>query len=395
MTDRKDAFSDLAKKYKEETDKTVEFKLFFPPEIYSKKVIVAARGNGLPDIFGILGEKKTVASFIKAGYVLDLTPYMTKKSTTTSWKERFYPQTLQLVTFEKNNAFGAPEGIYSIPIDTTMMQFVYNKGLLKKVGLDPNTPPKTFQDFLNYAKKARENEGIVGFISGWGEGWLLNALATEWAINIMGEEKFINTIKGNVGYNDPDWIEVFSLFAKMKEAEILAPSIVSITNKESENAFSKNKALFSFNGSWAINAYKQLNSNLKYGFFSLPRASTKYPIKVWGGAGSSFMVNAKSEKKEEAIDFLQWLTSKQQQLFLAAATNNLPSIQGCEEGLSETLQSILPALDNLTHPDTWPINEDSRVIEIFNLSLQQIVSGLKSPAEAAETIQNKKEKISK
>lgn len=393
MTDREDAFGELAQKYEDQTGKTVEFKLFFPPDIYSKKVIVAARGNSLPDIFGILGEKKTVASFIKAGYLLDLTPYMNENSS--SWKEKFYPQTLQLVTFEENNAFDAPGGIYSVPIDTTLMQFIYNPALFKELGLDPNSPPATFDEFITYARSAQDKKGAVGFICGWGEGWLLNALATEWAINIMGEEKFINTIKGGISYDDPDWIKVFSLFAKLKEADILAPSIVSITNKESEDAFSKGKALFSFNGSWAINAYKQLNPELEYGFFSLPRASMEYPVKVWGGAGSSFMVNAKSTNKEEAVAFLNWLTSKQQQQFLATATNNLPSIQGCEEGLSETLASMLTALDNLTHPDIWPVNEDSRVIEVFNLGLQQIVSGIKSPQEAAKEIRNIKERVSK
>ena len=123
--------------------------------------------------------------------------------------------------------------------------------------------------------------------------------------------------------------------------------------------------------------------------------SLRHPVKVWGGAGSSFMVNANSPKKEEAVKFLQWLTAQEQQQFLAAQTNNLPSIKGCEKELSEPLKGMLHALDNLTHPDTWPINEDSRVLEVFNLSLQQIVSDIKSPQEAAKNIQDKKEKVLK
>lgn len=393
MTDRKVAFQELAAKYKEQTGTEVEFKLFFPPDIYSQKVTAAARSNNLPDIFSILGEKKTVGSFIKADYILNLKPYMMENSS--SWRKRFYPQALRLTTFEKDNAYGTPEGIYSAPIDTTIMQFVYNKTLFKKAGLNPNAPPKTFEDFLEYAKKAQDTENAVGFICGWGESWLINALATEWAINLMGEEKFLKTIKGEVPYTDQEWLEVFSLFAKLKDANILAPSIISITNKESENAFSKDKVFFSFNGSWAINAYKQLNPDLEYGFFSLPRASMAHPVKVWGGVGSSFMVNANSPRKEEAVALLQWLTTKEQQLFLATQTNNLPSIKGCERELSPLLQDMLGALNNLTHPNIWPVNEDSRVSEVFDLSLQQIVSGIKTPQEAAGKIQDKKEKVSK
>ena len=71
-------------------------------------------------------------------------------------------------------------------------------------------------------------------------------------------------------------------------------------NKESEDAFSKNQAAFSFNGTWAVNVYKQLGLNMDYGFFPLPKISDRFPVKVWGGAGSSFMVNAHSPNKEEA-----------------------------------------------------------------------------------------------
>ena len=66
----------LAEKYESETGVKVDFKLFFPPDIYSQKVIAAARAGNLPDMFGVLGEKRMLASFVKAGHILDLTPFM-------------------------------------------------------------------------------------------------------------------------------------------------------------------------------------------------------------------------------------------------------------------------------------------------------------------------------
>ena len=397
MTDRRNAFDELAKRYKQETGQDVEFKLFFPPEIYSQKVIAAARAKILPDIFGILGERKTLASFIKAGYILNLASYMSEKrekEKNRQWKDSFYPQTLKVVTFSEKNNYDISAGIYGVPIDTTIMQFIYNKTLFRKAGLDPNKSPETVSDFINQAQVIKEKLGLSGFICGWGEGWLLNALATEWAINTMGEGKFLKTIEGEVLYTDPDWIKVFSLFAKLKDSGILASNIATMTNKEAEAAFAQDKAAFSFNGSWSVNVYKQLCPELDYAFFSLPKASGKHPVKVWGGAGSSFMVDAKSLNKEKAVDFLEWLSAKKQQTFLAKETNNLPAIKGIEEELPPMLKSLLGALENLTHPDIWPKNEDSRVIEIMNRSLQQIVMGLKTPQEAARQIQRKKEKVS-
>jgi raffinose/stachyose/melibiose transport system substrate-binding protein len=163
-------------------------------------------------------------------------------------------------------------------------------------------------------------------------------------------------------------------------------------NKESEDAFSKGNAAFSFNGSWAVNVYKQLGPDLNYTFFSLPQVSSQ-PAKVWGGAGSSFMINAHSPNAKIAIEFLKWLTSKEQQEFLIRETNNLPAIKGCEDTLSPTLKSLLPALSMLTHPNVWPDNEDSQVIEVMNQGLQQIVMGIKTPEQLAKEIEEKKQRV--
>jgi len=392
MNDRRDAFDTLAQRYKEQTGLEVDFKLFSPPDIYSQKVIAAARADKLPDIFGILGEKKTLASFIKAGYILDLTPYMKEKARV--WEKSFYRQALGVVRFKKNNRYAVSTGIYGVPIDITVMEFLYNKTLFEKAGLDPQIPPVEFEQFINYAKKIKETLGVDGFVCGWGEGWLLNALAVEWAINLMGKKKFFRTIEGKIPYTDPQWIEVFSLFAKMKEADILNSNIATMINKESEDSFSRGGAAFSFNGSWAVNVYKQLSPDLEYAFFPLPRISSKFPVEIWGGAGSSFMVNAHSSKKEQAVDFLKWFTAESQQEFLVEETNNLPAIRNCQSKLSAVLKPLVDDLDILTHPNIWPHNEDSRVLEVINRDLQQIIMGVKTPEEAAQEIQKVKERIS-
>ena len=280
-----------------------------------------------------------------------------------------------------------------MPIDITVMEFLYNKDLFKKAGLDPQIPPNSFDEFIDYAKKVKDKTDVDGFVCGWGEGWLLNALAIEWAINIMGEKKFINTIKGEVSYTDQGWIKVFSLFTKIKDSGILTSNVTTMINKEAEDVFSKDHAAFSFNGSWSINVYKQLNPDLNYAFFPLPKVSSRFPVKIWGGAGSSFMVNAKSNKKEQVVDFLKWLTAKEQQDFLAKETNNLPAIKDCQDGLSEILLSLVDDLGGLTHPNIWPYNEHSRVIEVLNKGLQQIVMGLKTPEKVSKEVQEVKERV--
>lgn len=389
MNDRRNAFEELARRYKQQTGIEVEFKLFFPPDIYAQKVIAAARAGRLPDIFGILGEKKTVASFIKAGHIYNLSPFMFENNK--QWFNKFYPSTISTASFSPDNSYGVEEGVYGVPIDTVVMQFVYNKKLLASAGF--KHPPRTFEEFLQFAKEIQSKTGKYGFVCGWGEGWLLNSLAVEWAINIMGEKDFLSTIQGDIPYTDKRWIEVFSLFKKIRNAGILYPNITTMINKEAEDVFSKSDAAFSYNGTWAVNVYSGLNPELDYGFFPLPRLKSNFPLKLWGGAGSVFYVNAHSPYKKEAVDFLRWLTAKEQQDFLVEKTKNIPAISESKKVLPAVLTSVIDELTHLTHPNIWQKNEDSRVLEVMNKGLQQIVMGIKEPEELAKEIENEKKRV--
>ncbi len=62
MTDRDNAFLELAKQYEVKTGIKVVFELYAPSDAYTQKVRAAAQALSLPDIFGLLGEKRDFAS---------------------------------------------------------------------------------------------------------------------------------------------------------------------------------------------------------------------------------------------------------------------------------------------------------------------------------------------
>jgi len=387
MSDRQSTFEELAKKYEQETGIKVHFELFFPPGAYSQKIQAAAAARDLPDLFGILGEKRIIASFIKQGNIEDLTPYMEENQG--EWEKRFIDISLKFNSFAEGNIYGVKPMIYAVPIDTMNIQFLFNKSLLKKIGFD--TPPSNWNEFLKMGESAKDIPHTYGFVCGWGETWFLYCLVSNYAFNIMGKDKFFATLRGEIPYTDPDWIRIFSLFQEMKERGILAVGIVTMTNKEAEQLFANNRALFSFNGSWGVNTYRQMNPDLQYDTMMPPPVSDKYSPRIWAGAGSSFMVNANSPRKKEAVQFLKWLTEKEQQIFLIERTHNLPSIKGCEDKIDSSLRRFLKNMENTTHPNLWPINESSRVIEAINTGIQKILIGEKTPLEVAKEVQKVKE----
>jgi ABC-type glycerol-3-phosphate transport system substrate-binding protein len=388
MTDRDDAFIELANRYKQLYGIDVRFELYAPSEAYASKVKAAAQTDTLPDIYGILSEARDFASFIKAGHVEDLTGEM--EASNSLWKNKLFLKALAVNEFLPDNQFGVKPGIYGVPIDVTNIQMVYNKKLFKQAGLDPNNPPKTWQEFMQVGAKLKK-AGIEGLVSGWGEIWMLDCLASNYAFNVMGKDKVVATIKGDVPYTDPDWIKVLSLFKEMADNGILAKGVVTMVNKTAEQMFANERAAIAFNGSWCVNVYYGMNPNLDYGVMVPPKISDKYPMVTWGGAGSSFIVNAKSKNKAEAIKFLKWITDTDQQIFLAEATRNIPVNRDSLSAISPVLAQFAANMDKTTHPRFLPYSEFPSVIEAFDKGIQSIIIGEKTPQEVAKEVQELKQ----
>lgn len=384
MTDRQAAFDQLAKKYEAASGVKINFELYAPSDAYSQKVRAAAQGETLPDIFGILGEKRDFSSFIKAGHILDLTPFMSEQEG--QWKKKFFAKALAVNEFNEGNSYGIKTGFYGVPIDVMTIEMVYNKDLFKELGLNPQNPPKNFKDFIEIGKIIKQ-AGKQGLVSGWGEVWMVDCLANNYAFNIMGKDKVLATIRGEVPYTDPDWIMVLDLFKQMRESGVLANGIVTMVNKTAEQLFANGKAVFAFNGSWCVNVYKGMNPSLNYGAMLPPQASDKYPMTIWGGAGSSFMVNARSKHTQEAVKFLRWMTDNEQQAYLADATQNLPANKECLKNISKILAQFADDVELTTHPNTWGVSEFPAVIEALDKGIQSIIIGEKSPEQVATDVQ--------
>ncbi len=389
MTDRDATFQELAKKYEILTGVKVNFELYAPSDAYSQKIRAAAQGINLPDVFGILGEKRDFASFVKAGHILDLNSYM--EANNNNWKNNFFPKALAVNEFADGNSYGINPGIYGVPIDIMTIQMVYNKKLFTQLGLNAGQPPKTLQEFLAIGPKIQA-AGMQGLVSGWGEVWMIDCLANDYAFNIMGKDKVLATIRGEVPYTDPDWIKVFSVFKQMQQSGVLAKGLVTMINKSAEQIFANEKAVFAFNGSWCVNVYKGMNPGLEYGAMLPPQASDEHSMSIWGGAGSSFMINARSKNKEEAVKFLIWLTDQDQQAYLAKATNNLPANKNSLSKIPEVLAQFARGMDYATHPNVWGVSEFSLVIEAFDRGIQSIIIGEKTPEQVASEVQQIKER---
>ncbi len=383
MTDRQAAFEKLANDYYAQTGVKVVFETYAPTDVYRNKIIAAASGNMLPDIYRPLSDEKELSSYIKSGYIANLTEEMND-----GWKDVFFEKALIPNSFEENNEWSVEPGIYGVPLDVSSLMIYYNKDLFKQAGLDPENPPKTWEEFIEAGKKLR-SAGIQPFVSGFGEAWLIGAFAKSYQWSLFGREGIIDTIDGKIPYTDPRWERIFGLFEEMRNNKMFASGIVTMVNKDAERTFATGRAAMAFNGSWGVNVYKSMNPDLNYGIMyppSLPDA--QYPLLIFGGAGTSLFVNGNSPRKEKAIAFLKWFTQKEQQAYLAKETLNIPANKESAQDLPEILQefsnSITKTFDSLPKIEAW------QVTNYINLNLQSVIIGEKNANQAVTEVQNEK-----
>ncbi len=70
-------------------------------------------------------------------------------------REDFWPGAMKAVTWE---------GVtYGIPTNNETMAFIWNAGIFERAGLDPESPPATWDDVVTYSKKIKDELGIAGY----------------------------------------------------------------------------------------------------------------------------------------------------------------------------------------------------------------------------------------
>jgi multiple sugar transport system substrate-binding protein len=112
------------------------------------KLRVAVRGGGgpnlavLPILWGV--------EFAAGGFLRPLAPEDVGLTA-----DNFWPKAL--------NSNKWQGGTYGLPTNNETMAFIYNKAIFEQAGLDPETPPATWAEVVEFSKQIKDNTGTHGF----------------------------------------------------------------------------------------------------------------------------------------------------------------------------------------------------------------------------------------
>lgn len=357
---------------------------------YVNAVRLAATSNSGPDVFGLqVGALTTQFAPVTA----DLAP-LAEKNIGADWKDKLL-QTEQLEVDGKQ--VGLPWMI------TGGGLLWYNKTLLDKVGVKP---PSTLEEWKSTCQKV-EAADLTCFVQGAKDDWV-NIDVYQSIINQISPGSFYTAVKGETPFDNPDSVRAFDVWKSLFDEGIVQKGALGMTEyPDANDEFNKGKAAMIALGTWQDS--NMTTSSLKtsaetYGdqitkqvFLPVPFpdvvGGAKETGRLFGGPDVGWAISAKSEKKDAAFTFVQWLTSSEKAQQQMAKSTQTPALKSVPVDVSDLVDPELmkPVLaeqaaqiNNLIGPRQIP-NAD--VQTALGQALSSVASGQMTSAEAAASVQ--------
>lgn len=366
------------------------------------KYITAIEAGVGPDVFHL--HAYSLRSFIEKGYLYDITDFI--KAEGPCWYgadflDPWFPTPLELMQMEGR--------YYALPGDFMSMVLIYNKNLFAEAGLDPNRPPRTWDEFLEYAKKLTRDRDGDGTIDTWGFG-------TIGAISPGFELRFTPVLFSHGGdyltpgdkcaaLNTDSAKEAFKFFAELYTVHgVIPPGVTAQHPGTVRELMAGEKIAMLFGSGWTAPIVNGINPELNA--FEVLEAA---PVPVKAGISpeftttawlSSWMINKNTKHPEEAWKLLKFITDKAQEEKWFHDNRVLSSrrdvsgglegigITGYNELLYDKFAAVMAA--ELPHAKFVPqIKEWPEIIETINIAAQEAFTGAKSPEKALKDAYNR------
>jgi raffinose/stachyose/melibiose transport system substrate-binding protein len=349
-------------------------------EAFKTKMTTVMQGGTPPDIFQSWGGG-AMNDYANAGLLQDITPALDADGG--AWRNSFATGALGVYSYKGKN--------YGVPWDMGMIGFWYNKDLFAKAKIA--NPPATWTEFLDDVK-ALKAAGITPIALGEGDKWPGMHMWAYLVTRIGGKANFEGAYNRTGSFTDAPFVEAGKKLQELIALEPFQDGFLGATYGDEGTAMGNGKAAMELMGQWAPavemdNSPDKKGIGDKLGFFPFPmvEGGKGDPADAVGG-GNGFGIGKNASP--EAIDFVKYLTSPENQIVLAKLGVAIPVVKGGEAGLSDpnmiAVQKTFAAAQyfQLYYDQALPAAMGS----VVNDSTQGIFAGTMSPEEAAQALED-------
>ena len=253
------------------------------------KIVVSIANGKQPDICEM--GSTWMGRFMSEGVLVDLTKELSSLK----------PEYLMWAAAEMNGK------IYGMPWMAGTRVMFYNRDLLTQNGLDPDNPPKTWEELLFAVKKIHDpTKGFYGFGMNAGEGHILYKKFLPF---VWGNNGKILDDNNNFVFTSDKTKEALEFYLKLKE--------YSYCEKQDllDEAFKHGKLGFTVSGSWNFSRFPIDAPNLNFGTCLIPKPAENRGFSTSFLGGEILVIFKGCKHTEAATKFVK---------FLAKTENTMP-----------------------------------------------------------------------
>jgi sn-glycerol 3-phosphate transport system substrate-binding protein len=346
------------------------------------RVLTALRGGDAPqtacllsvDIFTLIGEDAILA--------WDDLPGVER-----AWLDSFFPAFL-----ENSRTAGKTWGI---PFQRSTIVLYWNKEAFRAAGLDPETPPATWDEQVAFAQRLTRREG--GQVSQWGiqipssgfPYWLFQGFTTQNDVRLMNPE-------GNRTFFDhPRVAEALQYWVDLSARHGVHPPGIVEWGTTPRDFFERKTAMMWTTTGNLTNVRR--NAPFPFGVAMLPAGRRRGS--PTGGGNIYVFKSATPAQREAAVRFAKFLTTPERAaqwcidtgyVAVSPAAFETPAMRA----YAAEFPAALVARDQLPHAVAeLSTHENQRVTRALNDNLQAALTGAKQPRAAMADAQAAAERI--
>ncbi|MGW1805317.1 ABC transporter substrate-binding protein [Streptomyces sp. NPDC002078] len=341
-----------------------------PAEGYPDKLSADAGGGTLPDVVNVSPD--LVAPLARAGLALDLDKAAGK------YKSEY------LDGAYASHQVPGMSGTYAFPWYLNTGPLFYNKALFTKAGLNPDQPPKTYDElFADALQMAKRSGGKVA------------TLANVPTIEDFG--RYGVTLMNKQGtafaFNDAKGVELLSKYKELYDAKALDPQALTATPESSGKKFLTGAVAMNPGSALDLDNFKKNAPSLYKNIGITDQITSTGHVNMYV---MGVMVNSRTRHTPAAVAFAHFVTDAQNQMSFAKKVAIFPSTAGSlddpyfnkEDGTDETRVRIAAAKSLKGAVNYTPVLFSDQMKTALRNEVAKALQGKESPKQALDNAVN-------
>lgn len=349
------------------------------------KALTAAKAGKAPNVAVLLASD--IFTLVEEDVVMPITDIATSEEDK-KWLDGFYAGFMKDAVLDGKT--------YGVPFQRSTPVLYYNKDAFKEAGLDPNTPPKTWEEMITMGKKLIKKDEN-GNVTRWGTRIPTLGLGGAWLFGglVISNGSQLSEDNGiDVNLDTPEALSALNFLTDLSKEGVMSPGGQSWG--DTPKAFIEGNAASIWTSTGNL-AFVNKNAEFDWGVGFLPGG--KGPGAPVGGGNFYMFKDGTDEEKAATLDFIKHMTSPENAAKWSIATGYIaPRADTWETSVmreySEDLPQALVARDQIEFANReFATFQRARVTQFLVEAIESTIDGQENAAEALARAQEQAEKV--